>query len=99
MNSPVKIWRNQKKIRSILGLTGKIISFTRIFVPPSGFESQAPYVVVIASLENKRNFTGQLVDFEEKNLKIGQKVTAVLRRTKDPGEEGIIPYGVKFKPY
>ena len=98
MQSPVKIWRNQRKIQKLLGLEGKVISFTKIHVPPSGFESQAPYVVAIVKLSTKGNYTAQLVDWEDSNLKIGQKVKTVLRKTKDPGEEGVILYGVKFKP-
>lgn len=98
MFSPVKIWRNQKKIRKILGLTGKILSWTKIYVPPAGFESQAPYVVVIVELTKGSNYCAQLVEWEEKHLTIGQKVISILRRTKDPGIEGVIPYGVKFKP-
>jgi uncharacterized OB-fold protein len=98
MISPVKIWRNQKKIVSLLGLVGKIITYTKIHVPPVGFESQAPYVVAIAKLSNGKNYTAQLVQYNEKELKIGLCVKTILRKTKDPGEEGIIPYGIKFKP-
>jgi len=98
MISPVKIWRNQKKIREVLNQSGKIISFTRVFMPPAGFENQAPYAIVLVKLASDRNYIAQLVDFEEKHLKIGQKVITVLRRTRSPSEEGIIPYGVKFKP-
>lgn len=95
--SPVKTWRNQKKTIEILGNFGTVISFTVIRVPPLGFENQAPYPVVIAKL-GKRLVVGQLVGSDAKNIKIGMKVKTVLRRIKDPGKEGIIPYGVKFKP-
>ena len=98
MLSPVKIWRNQKKIVALLNLKGEIISYTKIHVPPSGFESQAPYVVVVVLLDKGKKHTAQLVDWEEKNLFIGQKVLAVLRRTRDPGNEGVIAYGIKFRP-
>lgn len=98
MMSPVKIWRNQRKIRKILGQKGKILSWTKIHVPPSGFESQAPYVVVVAKLDLDISYTAQLVDWEEEHLFTGQDVVAVLRRTRDPGIEGVIPYGIKFKP-
>lgn len=98
MISPVKIWRNQKKIRKLLGLEGKIITFSKIHVPPAGFESQAPYVVTVAKLNSGANYTAQLVDWEDRHLVIGQKIKTVLRKTKDPGEEGVIPYGIKFKP-
>ncbi len=98
MISPVKIWRSQKKTQKILGLNGEIISFTKIFVPPAGFESQAPYIVVAVRLESGKNYTAQLVDWDPEKLSIGQKVIAILRKTRDPGLEGVIPYGIKFKP-
>lgn len=98
MLSPVKIWRSQKKVRELLGLTGKIVSFTKVHVPPEGFADQAPYVVAIAALENNRGCVGQLVDYKEDQLVVGQKIKTVLRRTRDPGLEGVIPYGIKFKP-
>jgi uncharacterized OB-fold protein len=98
MLSPVKIWRNQKKIRKLLGIRGTLISFTKIFVPPEGFLSQSPYVVAIVKLETGSNYTAQLVDFEEKHLKTGQKVKIILRRTREVEEESVIPYGIKFKP-
>ncbi|OGF99444.1 hypothetical protein A2Y99_00190 [Candidatus Gottesmanbacteria bacterium RBG_13_37_7] len=98
MISPIKIWRNQKKVIKLLNLKGEIISWTKIYVPPSGFEGQAPYMVVIAGLENGRRYTAQLVDWEERHLVLGQKVKTILRRTRNTDEESIIPYGIKFKP-
>ncbi len=98
MISPVKVWRNQKKIQKILGLYGTIVSWTKVHVPPVGFSSQAPYVIVVVKLESGKSYIAQLVDFSENSLKTGQKVKAVLRKTRDPGEEGVIPYGIKFKP-
>lgn len=98
MLSPVKIWRNQKKVRRLLNLKGRIISFTKVYIPSAGFESQAPYVVAIAKFNNGINYTAQLVDFGEKHLTIGQKIKTVLRRTRAAGEEGVIPYGIKLKP-
>lgn len=97
MNSPVKIWRNQKKVSRDLGEIGKILTFTFIRVPPAGFEAQAPYPVVLVQLKDQ-SLIGQLVDFDETQLKVGQRVKAVLRRVRDPDPEGVIPYGIKFTP-
>ncbi len=97
MTSPVKIWRNQTKTRQQLGKTGQILSFTFIRVPPLGFEAYAPYPVVLVQLETGR-LIGQLVDFEDRQLQIGQKVKVVLRRIQEPDAEGIIHYGIKFTP-
>ena|SRR3989344_6284123 len=102
MNSPVKIWRNQGKIASLLGKKGVIISWTMVRVPPAGFSDQAPYPVVLVQLEGKR-IMAQLVDppvggqVGKKGL-IGMKVITVIRRVVQPSTEGVIPYGIKVKP-
>jgi len=98
MISPVKIWRRQKKIREILGKEGWVVSWTKIYMTGKEFKNYAPYVVVLVRLENKKKMVGQLVDFDESQLKINQKVKAVLRKTRITGSEDIIPYGIKFKP-
>jgi len=97
MISPVKIWRRQKEKRLILGKEGKVISWTKIYVAPKDFKNFAPYVVVLVELEDKKKYVGQLIDYDESNLKIGQKVKAVLRKTRNVGQEDVIPYDVKFK--
>lgn len=98
MISPVKIWRNQKKITSLLGRTGKIISWTIIRTPPASFMDQAPYGVVLVDLGGGGRLTAQLVDWQPKNLKIGQRVVTVVRRVTSPNADGVIPYGIKVKP-
>jgi len=98
MISPVKIWRRQKEKRLILGKIGKIISWTKIYVAPKDFKNYSPYVVVLVELADKKRYVGQLVDYDEKNLKIGQRVISVLRKTRNVGQEEVIAYGVKFKP-
>ncbi|MBI2029276.1 OB-fold domain-containing protein [Candidatus Gottesmanbacteria bacterium] len=94
--SPVKIWRNQKKIASLIGKIGVIESFTIIFVPPSGFEGQVPYPVALASF-GKSKLTASIVDCDLDKVKIGAVVEVVLRRVKKTDREGVIPYGAKFK--
>lgn len=96
-HSPVKLWRNQKKMRNLLGRVGVIETFTIIYQSPKGFENQAPYPVAIADFGAKK-MIGQLVDYETGEVKIGQKVRAVVRRMREDHKEGVIPYGIKFKP-
>jgi uncharacterized OB-fold protein len=98
MTSPVKIWRNQKKLSSLIGKKGKIISWTFIRVPPAGFENQAPYPVALVKLEDGVTVTAQVVDYQEKNLKFGQKVITIIRRTMQSEGSEVIPYGVKVRP-
>ena len=98
MISPVKIWRNQSVITNLLGKKGKIVSFTIIRTGPTGFEAQIPYPIVVVMLENNERMVGQLVDWKEEDLVIGKTVEAVLRRVREPDKEGVIPYGIKFRP-
>jgi len=98
MQSPVKIWRNQKKIRSLLGKTGVIQSWTVVYVPPQQLSSFAPYPVVLVCFDSGISMVAQLVDWEPKHLVRGQRVKTVIRRVTNPNDEGVIPYGVKVKP-
>lgn len=98
MQSPVKIWRNQKKITTLLGKTGKIVSWTIIRTPPAQFMDQAPYGVVLIELEGGMQLTAQLVDWQPKHFKKGQRVITVVRRVTNPNPDGVIPYGIKVKP-
>lgn len=98
MNSPVKIWRNQKRIANLLGKTGNVISWTIVRVPPGDFSDQAPYPVVLVEFEDKTRLTCQLVDYGELPLSIGLPVVTIIRRVMKPDEDGVIPYGIKVKP-
>lgn len=98
MVSPVKIWRNQGKVRQLLGKTGRIVSWTFIRLPPTGFSAQAPYPVVLVKFDAGGMFTAQLVDWEKSDLTIGTRVVTVVRKIIEPTNEGVIPYGVKVKP-
>ena len=98
MTSPVKIWRNQKKINALIGKKGKIISWTFIRIPPAGFESQAPYPTAVVRLEEGRMIIAQMVDYTDKNLKTGQKVVTVIRRVMQTEGTDVIPYGIKVTP-
>ena len=98
MKSPVTIWRKQKKDTPILGMKGKVVTWTKIMVAPPKFQAFTPYVVVLVELENKEKVYGQLVDFEEKDIFINNKVKSVLRRSSSVSQKALIEYGVKFKP-
>lgn len=99
MISPVKIWRRQKKIRSLLERKGTVLTWTRIFVTAEGFKKYAPYIVVMVKLENGERAMGQLVDVDvREDIKIGTKVISVLRKVREVESDDIIAYGMKFKP-
>lgn len=98
MISPVKIWRRQKEIRKYLWKEGRIISWTKIFMPGAGFKKYAPYPVVMVGLASGVKTYGQLVDWEEKDLVIGKKVKGILRKVREGSADGVIAYGLKFIP-
>lgn len=99
ITTPVKLWRRQKNVTSHIGMRGKILLWTIIRVPAKAFLSEAPYPVVIVELENRERIIGQLVDWEEADLKRGRKVVAILRRSFTGDSESVIAYNIKFKPY
>lgn len=98
VTSPVKLWRRQKNTSQLIGKKGKILNWTIIRVPAKSFMDQAPYPVVIVKMENEENMIGQLVDWQEKDLKIGKEVVSVLRRLRTEEKEDVIYYNIKFKP-
>ena len=81
-----------------MALSGKIISFTLIRLPPLGFEQQAPYPLILVKLETGKMFTGQLVDHKAEDLKVGVEVETVFRRINSRETEGVIRYGIKLRP-
>lgn len=99
ITTPVKLWRRQGNVGLIIGKWGKILNWTIIRVPAKAFAKEAPYPVVIVELEDKEKMIGQLVDWEESDLKKGKKVIAVLRKSYPVDRESIISYNIKFKPH
>jgi uncharacterized OB-fold protein len=98
MISPVKVWRNQKYVARMLGKTGVIRSWTIIRLPPADFGYQAPYPVVIVSLDNGESIVAQMVDYNTQDLQIGRQVITVVRRTVQVKTDDVVPYGIKVKP-
>jgi uncharacterized OB-fold protein len=97
MISPVKVWRNQKRIQSLLGKQGKILAWTIIYVPPGRFSFFAPYPIAIVELDNGQKITAQLVDCDHDEVKTNARVETVLRKVTEPSTDGVIPYGIKVK--
>jgi len=97
MNSPIKIWRDNKTKYQNLGKAGKIVVATKINTPVDGFSAFAPYWVAIITLDGGQKVTAQLVDTGKFLPKKGDKVIGVCRRIKAPDKVGVIEYGIKFK--
>ncbi|MDH7513401.1 MAG: Zn-ribbon domain-containing OB-fold protein [Clostridiales bacterium] len=77
---------------------GKILTYTIIRVPPQPFVDQAPYAMGIVELDDGVRLTGQIVDCDFEELKIGRRVKIEFRKIFQEGESGVIYYGYKFVP-
>ena len=97
MNSPVTIWRDHKNLHNYLNKIGRVIVWTKILVPPTGFEHEAPYLVGIIQFSDEKRPL-QIVDCDEKDLKPNRRVITVIRKIGKAKSEDVIEYGIKVKP-
>jgi hypothetical protein len=77
---------------------GRVLSYTVIHSPPVGFENKGPYIMAIVKLDEGPCLTTEIVDCEQRDMKIGMQVERVFRKIREDGESGLIHYGFKFKP-
>ncbi len=92
-----KCRRSSKLVPEEMPLRGRILSFTRVFSAPEGFENEAPYFLALIELENKVVILSQVVDSPEDKISINASVKMVFRRVFEDGSKGAIAYGFKFK--
>ncbi len=99
MNSPSEIWRQHKTLHKYLNKKGKLLVWTKVLVPPQGFEDFVPYFSGIVELENRERIPAQIVDCKEENLKENMAVQTVIRRGRKTKSDEVIEYVVKVKPF
>ncbi len=97
MSTPASIWREHKKLHNYLNKIGRLLVWTKIFVAPTGYEHQTPYLVGIVDFGGYKKPL-QIVDCEELDLKVNMKVVTVIRKIGKAKLEDVIEYGVKVKP-
>ena len=97
MSTPAEIWRSHKILYNHLNQVGKLLVWTKIFVAPKGFEHQTPYLVGIVQFQDQR-LPLQIVDCDEKDLKVNMKLITVIRKIGKAKSEDVIEYGIKVKP-
>jgi uncharacterized OB-fold protein len=78
--------------------TGKIVTYTIIWVAPSQFTDQQPYALGIAELDNGVKLLAQIADCSVEDIKVGMKIKVEFRRIQSDGEHGVLSYGYKFVP-
>ena len=91
--------KSMDKMKTIkLSGKGEIVTYTIIHDAPEQFEGQAPYPIAIIKLDEGPSLTAQIVDCDNKDVKIGMKVQSTFRKIQEDGSVGAIYYGYKFKP-
>ena len=82
---------------------GEVVTYTVVYDPAVGYELLTPYVLAIVKLDEGPRVTSQIVGCDPKEVKIGSRVRAVLRKlgeergSTDTGDgSGVITYGYKF---
>lgn len=98
MSNPAEVWRQHKKLHAYLKKTGKLLVWTKVSVPPQGFEDSIPYFSGIVEFEDGQKLPVQVVDCNEKDFKKNMKVVAVIRKGGKVKADEVIEYVVKVKP-
>jgi uncharacterized protein len=88
----------EKMVPFQLSGEGEVLSYTVVHEPAEGFEMQVPYVLALVRTNEGPVLTGQIVDLEPENVRIGLKVHATFRKLREEGKAGVIHYGYKFAP-
>jgi uncharacterized protein len=77
---------------------GEVVTYTVVHEAAEGFEMQVPYVLAIVKTTEGPQLTGQIVDVDPAEVRIGLKVRATFRKLREEGKAGVIHYGYKFTP-
>ena len=93
---PVCGSRNVEEIE--LSGKGKVISWTIVRNPPSGFEYYKPFPLALIELEEGPIVLAQLTDVDPEEIDFGMEVEVVTKKIREFEEDGIILYGYKFRP-
>jgi uncharacterized OB-fold protein len=99
MSNPSEVWRHHKRLQQYLNKKGRLLVWTKVSVPPLGFEDSVPYFSGIVQFEDGVKLPVQIVDCAEIDLKENLKVMAVIRRGKKVKADEVIEYVVKVKPF
>jgi len=77
---------------------GRVLTYTVIRKGPVEFSGQEPYIVAMVELGENMRILSQLTDVSPEDVKTGMEVEAVLRKYREDSDDGVILYGIKFRP-
>ncbi len=88
----------EKMVPFQLSGDGEVFSYSIVHEAAEGFEMQVPYVLALVRTVEGPVLTGQIVDLDLRDIRIGLKVRATFRKLREEGKAGVIHYGYKFAP-
>lgn len=94
---PATLWRRNDTRKHYLAQRGVIVCFSVVHQAPPQLEKRVPYVVALVQV-GKERFMTQIVDCEQRDLRVGMEVVGVMRKLFDVENAGLHVYGVKFSP-
>lgn len=81
---------------TVLPRDGKVVTYTVVRVPPTGFTEETPLPIALVELSNGARVMVQIADVEDpESLSIGMPIRLEFRRVQADGEAGVIFYGHK----
>jgi uncharacterized OB-fold protein len=81
-----------------LSKSGKVITSTVIYAPPTDFDTQAPYAMAIVETPEGARLMAQVADCDPAEIGPGTEVSLEFRKIRREGHSGILCYGYKAVP-
>ncbi|MCB9813451.1 MAG: hypothetical protein H6772_03530 [Pseudomonadales bacterium] len=91
--NPADYWRQNKNWNNFVGKTGKIVFVTKIEVTSPELQEYLPYCFAIVEMDSERY---EFMSEKGADLKKGDKVEFVLRKTAENDRASLINYGIKL---
>ena len=89
---PASYWRNQKNWSKWIGKVGTVITSTVVRVSAPDQSTQTPYSYVLVDFgDEKYSFMGAGHEI----FVAGDQVKCIFRKTGTPGDQALVPYGIK----
>lgn len=86
-----------KMERTKLSGEGEVLTYSVVHEAPSDLEMQKPYVIAMIQMPEGVRVTGQIIDCEPTDVKIGMKVRSTLRKLAEEGPSGDHPLWVQVR--
>ena len=96
--NPATYWRQNKSWSKYLGQRGVVVVATYLHAVGSQHYQLEPYSFAVIKLEDDRKGEKiELMGVGNEELKTGDRIECVLRRSSTPDKTSIIGYGIKAK--